>query len=317
MQAVERVELTVLVENYIDMLLPDTPRVKRAGLHHHFDPKRGPVLCENGISFFAEIYADNQVFRLLFDAGFTATVIRHNMRVLGVDPRQIDHVVISHGHPDHCGDLPAVLREIGHPVPVAVHPDAFWPRYLRLETGEISSFLNFNINQRMWEDAGGRLVLNEGPVEIGPGTVATGHIERTVPFEPPQPAATLSTALYHICKGHSQPDDVPDDQAVAINVRDKGLVILTGCAHAGIINSIKAAQAATGVEEIYGIFGGFHLGFPGVPEENTQRTIEALQAINPKMLSPMHCTGFKAISTISRAMPDAFLLQAAGTRISI
>ena len=71
------------------------------------------------------------------------------------------------------------------------------------------------------------------------------------------------------------------------------------------------------MEQIYGIFGGFHLGFPGVPEENTQRTIETLKAMNPKILSPMHCTGFKAIAMISRALPEAFLLQAAGTRISI
>ena len=317
MRAVDGILLTVLVENYIDMLLPDTDRVRRAGLCHHFDPKRGPVMAENGISFLAEIHLGDYVYRLLFDSGFTSTVIRHNMRNLGVRAPDIDHVVISHGHPDHCGDLPAVLREIGHPVPVSVHPDAFWPRYLRLDSGEISPFLNASINQRAWEEAGGRLILNEAPAEVGPGTLATGYIERSVPFEPPLPAADCRGAVYHIYKGRSEPDLVPDDQALAINVKDKGLVILTGCAHAGIINSIYAAQAATGVKRIYAVFGGFHLGFPGVPEENTHHTIEALRCLQPKILSPMHCTGFKAISAISRAMPDVFLLQTAGTRIKL
>lgn len=317
MRAVDGVLLTVLVENYVDMLLPDTERVTRAGLCHHFDPKRGPVMAENGISFLAEIHVGSYTYRLLFDSGFTSTVIRHNMRNLGIAPSTIDHVVISHGHPDHCGDLPGVLREIGHPVPVSVHPDAFWPRYLRLGSGEISPFYNYNINQKAWEEAGGRLCLNETAAEVGPGTMATGFIERAVPFEPPRPAADSGGALYHIHKGHSQPDTVPDDQAVAINVKDKGLVILTGCAHAGIINSIHAAQAATGVKKIYAVFGGFHLGFPGVPEENTVKTVEQLRILQPQILSPMHCTGFKAISAISRAMPDVFLLQSAGTRIQL
>jgi 7,8-dihydropterin-6-yl-methyl-4-(beta-D-ribofuranosyl)aminobenzene 5'-phosphate synthase len=317
MRAVDGVLLTVLVENYVDMLLPDTDRVKRAGLCHHFDPKRGPVMAENGISFLAEIHVGNYVYRLLFDSGFTSTVIRHNMRNLACPASQIDHVVISHGHPDHCGDLPGVLREIGHPVPVSVHPDAFLPRYLKLASGEVSPFYNYNINQKAWEEAGGNLVLNEGAVEVGPGVVATGFIPRDVPFEPPRPAADSGGALYHMYKGHSQPDTVPDDQAVAINVKGKGLVVLTGCAHAGIVNSIHAAQEATGVKEIYGVFGGFHLGFPGVPEENTQKTIEAMRQLQPKILSPMHCTGFHAIAAISRAMPDVFLLQTAGTRITL
>ncbi|MCZ7573297.1 MAG: MBL fold metallo-hydrolase [Ardenticatenaceae bacterium] len=317
MRAVDGILLTVLVENYVDMLLPDTDRVKRAGLIHHFDPKFGPVRAENGIAFLAEIYVGDYVYRVLFDSGFTADVILHNMRSLRVTASQIDHVVVSHGHPDHCGDLPGVLREIGHPVPVSVHPDAFWPRYLRLASGEVSPFYNFNINQHAWEQAGARLVLNEGPAEVGPGTMATGYIDRAVPFEPPRPAVDTGGGLFHLKQGHFQPDVVPDDQALAINVKGKGLIILTGCAHAGIVNSIQAAQEATGVKQIYGVFGGFHLGFPGVPEENTHQTIEALRRLEPQILSPMHCTGFKAIAAISREMPRVFLLQTAGTRIKL
>jgi 7,8-dihydropterin-6-yl-methyl-4-(beta-D-ribofuranosyl)aminobenzene 5'-phosphate synthase len=316
-RAADGVVLTVLVENYVDMLLPDTEQVKRAGLCHHFDPKRGPVMAENGISFLAEIHYGNNAYRLLFDSGFTSTVIRHNMRNLNIQPSTIDHIVISHGHPDHCGDLPGVLRDIGHPVPVAVHPDAFWPRYLQLKTGEVCPYLNHSINQRAWEDAGGRLVLNERAAEVGPAVIATGYIERSVPFEPPTPVADSGAILYHIRNGESQLDVVPDDQAVAINVKGKGLVVLTGCAHAGIINSIHAAQAATGVKQIYAVFGGFHLGFPGVPEENTQRTIEALRVLKPQILSPMHCTGFNAISAIRDALRDVFLLQTVGTRITL
>lgn len=317
LQAVEGVTLTVLVENYVDMLLPDSDTVTRAGLCQHFDPKRGPVLAENGIAFLIEVRQGASTYRLLFDTGFTSTVILHNMACLGIEPASIDHIVISHGHPDHCGGMPGLLQRIGHPVPVSIHPDAFWPRYLRLRDGQVMPYLNFMLDARAWESAGARLVMNEGPLEVGPGILATGFISRDVPFEPPKAIGDEGGALYRIFHGRAEPDCVPDDQAVAIHIKDRGLVVLTGCAHAGIVNSIHAAQRATGVDRIYAVFGGFHLGFPGVPEENTEQTIAALKEMKPRILSPMHCTGFKAIAAISRAMPDVFLLQSAGTRIRL
>jgi 7,8-dihydropterin-6-yl-methyl-4-(beta-D-ribofuranosyl)aminobenzene 5'-phosphate synthase len=107
---------------------------------------------------------------------------------------------------------------------------------------------------------------------------------------------------------------VPDDQALAITIGD-GLIVLVGCSHAGIINSIRRAIELTGRERVIGVFGGFHLGFPGVPREKTKATIDALGEIGVEMLCPMHCTGMQAMMEIRQALPDSFVMNCTGTRV--
>jgi 7,8-dihydropterin-6-yl-methyl-4-(beta-D-ribofuranosyl)aminobenzene 5'-phosphate synthase len=116
--------------------------------------------------------------------------------------------------------------------------------------------------------------------------------------------------------GSIAPDVVPDDQALAINVKGLGLVVLTGCSHAGVINTVEAARETTGISTVHAVMGGFHLGFPGVPEEKTEKTIAVMQAFEPKIVAPMHCTGFRATMRFAAEMPGAFLLNVAGTTVS-
>jgi 7,8-dihydropterin-6-yl-methyl-4-(beta-D-ribofuranosyl)aminobenzene 5'-phosphate synthase len=114
-----------------------------------------------------------------------------------------------------------------------------------------------------------------------------------------------------------RPDSVPDDQAMVVNIGDDGIIVFVGCAHAGIINTLRHAVELSGRQRIMGVFGGFHLGFPGTPSSKTQRTIEALREMDVELLCPMHCTGMDAMMQLRAAFPDRFLLNCTGTQVVI
>ncbi|MEE9421476.1 MAG: MBL fold metallo-hydrolase [Desulfatiglandaceae bacterium] len=315
MHYVDKVVITTLVENYVDMLIPDTDKVKRAGLASHFDPRKKKIRAENGISFLLELFFGDYRSKVLFDAGLTGDTLLHNMSVLGISPNEIDHAVISHGHPDHCGGLLGLLQARDYPLPVALHPDAFITRYCVFGTGIVVPTYSQEFRKSELEEAGGTLVLTRDPLQVAPATFTTGEIPFQVPFEPPGPPGW--NPLKCIRDGKLEDDHTLDDIAMAICVKDKGLIVLTGCAHAGIINSIRQAQTVTGVKDIYAILGGFHLGFPGVSDENVAQTINDLKRLKPSVVSPMHCSGFNTLATVAREMPDQFLLNTAGARITL
>lgn len=310
------VRISCVTENYIDMLLPDGHNVTRAGLVHHFDPKRLTPVAENGIALHVEIEWGRYSYRALFDTGMTGAVLLHNARALDLNPDQLDHLVLSHGHPDHYGGLMDLLAAREHPLPVSVHPEAFLARYLRLASGEVAPFYNADLTLAGIQDAGGRPVLHSSPLEIGPGMIATGEVPRKFDFEQPNEDTEAPNALLQVSEGNSRIDSVGDDQALVIRVGD-GIVVLVGCSHAGIINTITHAMALTGVERVLGVFGGFHLGFPGTPEAKLKRTIEELRNIGVEMLCPMHCTGMRAMMELEAAFPEQFVLCCTGSCVEI
>jgi 7,8-dihydropterin-6-yl-methyl-4-(beta-D-ribofuranosyl)aminobenzene 5'-phosphate synthase len=312
---IERVTITSVTENYVDMLLADEPNVSRAGLRHHFDPQHLCPIGENGIALLVEVEWGRYTYRALFDTGMTGHVLTHNAEALGVDLGRVDHVVISHGHPDHYGGLEGFLSAREAPVPIAIHGDAFLPRYLRLASGEVAPYYNHDLTLDAIDALGGRPVLHRGPVTIGPGMIATGEIPRKVDFEMPPSRTDTPNALIQLREGYEAPDTVPDDQALVLNVGHDGIVVLVGCSHAGVINSIRYAMEITGRDRVLGVFGGFHLGFPGIPEAKTQQTIEALRDIDVEVLCPMHCTGMRAMMEMQRAFPDRFLMNCTGSRV--
>jgi 7,8-dihydropterin-6-yl-methyl-4-(beta-D-ribofuranosyl)aminobenzene 5'-phosphate synthase len=315
MTGVERLTLTTLTENYVDMLLPDGPIVTRAGLPHHFDPKTPCVRGENGIALHLEVEWGRYRYRALFDTGMTGSVLTHNAGALDLALADVDHLVLSHGHPDHYGGLLGFLESRPAAVPISSHPDAFLPRYLRLASGQVAPFYNQDLTRSAIDDRGGRLVEHKGALEVGPGLIATGTIPRKTDFEAPPTDITAPNALIQVCDHEAGPDTVPDDQALVIQVGTDGIVVLSGCAHAGIVNTIRYAMEITGRDRVMGVFGGFHLGFPGTPEEKTERTIEALHDIGVEVLCPMHCTGMEAMMKIARAFPEDFLLNCTGSTV--
>lgn len=306
-----------VVENYVDMLLPDEPRVTRAGLAHHFDPKKTSPIAENGVAIHIQLQWDRYSYNVLFDTAMSGKVLLHNAAALGVDLNSLDHVVISHGHPDHYGGLLALLGERSAPVPVSLGEAAFLPRYLRLASGQVAPYYNHDLTRESIEALKGRVVAHEGALEIGPGALATGAIPRSIDFEMPSQSITTPNALIQIVDGHMMPDSVPDDQALVVNVGEDGILVFVGCSHAGIVNTLKQAVELSGRSRIRGVFGGFHLGFPGTPETKTDGTIEALEALDVELLCPMHCTGMPAMMRLRSAFPEKFLLNCTGTQVVV
>jgi 7,8-dihydropterin-6-yl-methyl-4-(beta-D-ribofuranosyl)aminobenzene 5'-phosphate synthase len=313
---VDRVTITTVVENSVDMLLPDEGPATRLGLIEHFDPRAVRPQAENGIAFLVRAERRGRSRTVLFDTSLTAEVLLHNFRAVGQSPNELSAVVLSHGHPDHHGGLAGLLDAVPHPLPVLVHPDAFAPRYLRLPGGEIAPHYNHELTPAGIESRGGAISANTGPVEVIDGVLATGAIERGVDFERSGEQGEFEAGLFRLDgDGAIEPDAVPDDQALVVNVGEAGLVVLTGCSHAGVINSVRAAQEVTGVERVLAVMGGFHLGFPGVPSDKVDHTIAAMKQIGPRYVAPMHCTGMAATARFMSEMPERFLHNLSGTTV--
>jgi 7,8-dihydropterin-6-yl-methyl-4-(beta-D-ribofuranosyl)aminobenzene 5'-phosphate synthase len=322
--------ITVLVDNRADLIVKSTDTVRRY--------TKEPLLAEHGFAALIELgdrsdRSDAGV-RILWDAGMTHIALLENMRRMQIDPATIDVIALSHGHGDHTaamtevikamGVLPkprkwevdATLEEIrewtqGRRVPLVAHPAAFRERW---GIGKDGSRYGPALPppRAEWEAVGAQVILSEGPYQLGPGCWTTGFVPR-LSFEE---AGRSSTRAYR--EGDAfMPDDLEDDQAIVIHVGDerggqeKGLVVLAGCAHSGIVNTVRYARQISGVDRIRAIIGGFHLA--PASDEEIERTIDEIAEMQPAMVVPSHCTGFKAICQFSRRMPDSFVLGVVGT----
>ena len=316
-----RVEITMVCDNYIDTLYMDPPgvSVKRLGLGYAFDPAKAgnmPV-ADNCSSMLVRIFAleGNSIgaavpYTILFDTGGTPKTFMYNMEMLGVDPLSINQVVISHGHPDHMGGIKTLMElRKGAPCPIVIHPDTFSARSVVSPHGFLFPHITSALPSREeCEAAGARFVVVDEPIKVGPGAMTTGGIPwyDDVPFEP------APITIYHTKNNKFVLDKTPDEMGLCINLKGKGLVVISGCAHNGIINTIKRCQEVSGVQEVYAVIGGFHLGFPEVPRDMTAKTIEKLREIAPKVIIPQHCTGFRATAEIMNAFPEEYVQSSAG-----
>jgi 7,8-dihydropterin-6-yl-methyl-4-(beta-D-ribofuranosyl)aminobenzene 5'-phosphate synthase len=316
----DSVELTVLVENWVDMLLPDHgDHCVRTGLIEHFDPKRLPPQAENGISILVRAKQGRHTTTVLFDVGLTGSVLLHNISALGVDASAIDAVVISHGHPDHYGGITPLLDAFDRPLPVATHEDAFLPRFAVMGDGSVSPFYNQTFSIDEIERRNGRTILNTGALDLGCGVYTTGYIPRKVSFEGPKPTAEAhAPGLYQVgADGTYGLDEVNDEQGLIIDVRGKGLVVLTGCAHAGVLNTVDQARAICGPRPVLAVLGGFHLGFPTTPSDNVALTLTGMAERDVRTVVPMHCSGLATHARFSVEMPDRYLQPSVGTTLRL
>lgn len=314
----DELTVTVLIENWVDMLLPDrggSPSVERCGLIHHFSAARTPPVAENGISFVVRASSGGRQNVVVFDAGLTSHAVRHNLKALNVDLGELAHVVISHGHPDHFGGITGLLQDVGHHVPVATHHEAFLPRYAVMGDGRVAADYNVGFTPEVIERSGGRPILTRDPLELGGGIFTSGEIPREVDFEKPHEGVGIhSPGLFQInAEGRWAPDLVRDEQALIIDVKDEGLVVLTGCAHAGVINTLQRAQQLLPGRPLRAVMGGFHLGFPTTPAENVGKTITALGEMDLGFVMPMHCSGLASHALAARQLGDRYLQPAVGT----
>jgi 7,8-dihydropterin-6-yl-methyl-4-(beta-D-ribofuranosyl)aminobenzene 5'-phosphate synthase len=304
---VDRVEILSLMDNSLDVLMASTPVARRAKLGP--DPYLRPQLrAEHGVSMLITVERAGRRDTLLFDTGVSPDGVLHNLEVLERSLHDIRALVLSHGHTDHTGGIQGMLARYARwQLPILVHPDAFLKRR-QVREGEITNLIP--PSRADLEREGIELVVETGPTCLLERQVLiTGQIPRTTPFEQGMPTQQAWI------DGEWRPDPwIHDDQAIVIHLRDKGLVVLTGCGHAGVINTIRAARQLTGVEPIHAVVGGFHLT-GSLFEPVIEPTVAALKAIGPRVLVPQHCTGWKAQLRLAQELPGAYVPNSVGTTL--
>ena len=311
LKPVDKVTITTLMDNYVDLLLQDTERAARPPRSKGSEVPTNTLVAEHGLAQLVKVYEKNTTHAILFDTGYTPSGVLHNADLLGIDLERIEAIVLSHGHMDHTGSLYPLLEHLGRPVPVVAHPDAFHtPRYINFKDGRKLRF-PCTLKKNDLARCSAEILESQNPTLLAGGAVlVTGEVERTTSFEQGLPNATIER------NGKEEKDLIRDDQALVILLKGRGLVIVSGCAHAGIVNTVLHAGKITGVHEIHAVIGGFHLSGP-VFEPILEPTVEALKEMNPRMIVPMHCTGWKAIQRFAEAFPDAFVLNSVGTTYTL
>ena len=310
LRTIDRVEILSVMDNSIDVLMGSTPIARRAKRER--DALNKPQLrAEHGVSMLVTTYDGGNKDSFLFDTGVTLDGVLHNMDVLEVKGNELHAVVLSHGHTDHTRGLLGLIKRYGRPrVPIVLHPDAYLKRKNVQPDGHESE--HFPPSRRDLEAEDVEIIEERGPsMVIGGRALVTGQIPRTTPFEKGSPNQLA------LIDGKWQPDPwIHDDQAIIMNVKNKGLVVLTGCGHAGVVNTLKCAREMTGVNQIHAVIGGFHLTGP-IFEPIIAPTIQALREFNPNIIVPQHCTGWKAMHLIAQEFPAAFIPNSVGTTMII
>jgi 7,8-dihydropterin-6-yl-methyl-4-(beta-D-ribofuranosyl)aminobenzene 5'-phosphate synthase len=297
----DKLEVTILVDNYTDILmLQGTDVVKRPAT----GPSNAP-LAEHGLSCLLKVYADSEKHILLMDASISTTCLFHNADALRVDFGQIESVVLSHGHIDHFGGLIGFLNRARKGIPLVLHPDAFLKR--RLNIPGIGQVDIPSLDEAALKKIGVAIHKVKEASTLGSDLIMVlGKVERVTDFEKGFPWAEAKIDDNWVV------DPFNDDQGVAVKVKGRGLVVISGCAHAGIINTVKHAQKVTGMDKVHAVLGGFHLTGP-LFEPIIGPTIEEMKKIGPDYVAPMHCTGWKAINQFAQEMPEQFILNTVGT----
>jgi 7,8-dihydropterin-6-yl-methyl-4-(beta-D-ribofuranosyl)aminobenzene 5'-phosphate synthase len=309
LNAVDKIEILTLQDNYIDMVAMDNSAVIVRAMPLKDGEFRDSILAEHGFSALVKTTAGGTTHTLLFDFGFSENGAAQNAATLGVDMTKVDAVALSHGHSDHTGGMGKLTALIGkRDIPFVVHPAVFKsPRYLK--RGEKLK-INFpKLTREMVKKAGLSVVESEKPYPLLNNTVLfLGEIPKQTDFEKGFPIAHCQK------EGKEVWDAIEDDTSIVMNLQDKGLVILSGCAHAGIVNTVRYAMTVTGIDKIHVIMGGFHLSGPFF-EPIINRTTEEIKNIHPNFIIPTHCTGRKAIMAMEKQMPEQFILNMAGTKL--
>lgn len=306
----DRIEIVTLVDNYVDVLLESTDIVTRPPRTRDGKIMLNTLLGEHGLSLLVSVWLGEKKHTILFDTGFTGIALLHNAELLGLDLKDIEALVVSHFHMDHTGGLSRFLDSVGKPLPLILHPDAFlYPRFVVGKDGRKEEFPRTLVRSEL-EARNLRIVESKAPVSIAEDAILVcGEVERGTDFEIGMPNAYMET------NGKAEKDPMHDDQGIIMHLRGKGLVVISGCSHAGIVNTVNHARKITGEKRVYGIMGGFHLPWPAY-KDKVEPTIRALGEFKPAVLVPMHCTGWNSIHRIAEAFPASAILNSVGSKFT-
>lgn len=272
------------------------------------------ILCDNVVGFpfgigehgfSALVERDDRT--ILFDTGSGKGLIS-NALIFGKDLRAVEEICLSHGHFDHTEGLAQILPLLKNSQ-VFAHPGVFQERFGERRLGDkvVRRFIGIPHRREYLEQLGARFHLECGFREIGPGVFLTGEVPRETPFEKGDPNLLIPFG------GSFAQDPVLDDQSMVIPT-SQGLVVLMGCAHSGMINTLRYAQRKTGQERIRAVLGGTHLGF--LSPEQLEESISELAAMEPELVAVSHCTGLPAAARLMQSFGERFSFAHVGTSLS-
>jgi len=341
LQEIDKVSVTILMDNSTDLLLTNSIHVNRPHLTANEKFLLPLPIAEHGFCALVDILVhskekkeknkmdkkinyknNNSIF--LFDAGPSEDGVIHNANILGIDFDRIDGIILSHGHFDHFTGLANIIEKISLSrrkstgIDLVAHPEAFLKRWEVFQDGKRAKmpFLDEEHLKELGALIHKRTGLTFLPSDESPSLLVTGEIPRNTSFEKGFPFQYVENGSGN--ETSLIPDSlVRDDQAIVVNVKDKGLVILTACGHSGIVNTINYAKKVTKIDKVYAVLGGFHLPADGgIFEEAIEPTVNELKKIDPDYIIPCHCTGWKAANRIIETMPEKYLQSSVGTIFS-
>ena len=306
----DKIVITVITDNLADANRQDYKIAKRPA--QVASPLDVAFHAEHGLAYHIETVVDGKTHACLYDFGTDARGILRNMDLLKLNLGQVEALGLSHDHWDHQVGLIEILKakrqELPKELPLYIGQEFFVGNYGKRPNGNI---VQTNLLKKEDVEALGfvKIVEINGPTPIIPGAMFPGKIERVTDYEKIAPNLLAKRG------GEYVPEQFIGEQVLVFNVKGKGLVVLSSCAHRGIVNAVKQAQRMTGIEKVHAIIGGCHL--INAKQEQILKTVADIRAINPDYIAPTHCTGYEAISTFAREMPEKFILNTAGTRYII
>ncbi|HVL36314.1 MAG TPA: MBL fold metallo-hydrolase [Burkholderiales bacterium] len=328
--AVDRLAVTVVTDSYHHNFEPSgrfgTVAVERFQLPPTSDPPRRVLQNEWGLSLHVESVLGDEARRVLVDFGYTHETLANNLELIGIDVARLDALVLSHGHYDHFGGMAGFLvahrRKLKPALPLYLGgEECFCAR----ETGSPEAPRNFGVlDRRRIAEANLRVLFADRPALLAGHGFTSGWIPK-VSFETPAQPSRMRVGLDADglgCAAARLPlekrsatllvDDFQHEIASCYHVKDRGLVVMTSCGHRGVVNTVMAAKAVSGITRVHAIIGGFHI-MP-MPADYAQRTAQALAELEPDFLIPMHCSGETFIEAAKAALPGKVLRNSTGTR---
>lgn len=325
---VDKLSIRVLIDSSFDLFFKETTvngvTVKRPPRQADF---RKTLHNEWGLSLWLESQRASESRTMMLDYGYSKSALYNNMELLGVDPRKLDALIVSHGHYDHFGGLIGFLDKYRAVLPgdiklYAGGEDNFCRRY----NGTPAQFSDFGLLDR--RDLAARkidAVLADKPVVIAnhaftTGKIARNSIERVLPNTHVEygikdgAGCDSDKYLTSGMSGKTAPDEHIHEHATCFNIKGKGLVVISSCGHVGIVNSVLQAQQVSGVEKVHAIVGGFHLG--PAPKDYLTQVVAEVKKLKPDVLVPMHCSGLNFVEEARRQMPSNVLVTTTGSSIT-
>jgi 7,8-dihydropterin-6-yl-methyl-4-(beta-D-ribofuranosyl)aminobenzene 5'-phosphate synthase len=298
----DRVDIMVLVDNSIDIFLQSTD------VAAYPEPGWASRLwAEQGLSLWIEVHEGSRITRILYDFGRSEEVLLRNADLFGLDFKTLDWLVLSHGHVDHYACLYPALKKTRDRVKLRMHPKAWGrPRFLKKKDGTYAGPME--MDPRVMETFKSRVEALSGPSSLGEGIHLSGEIAKTNPFEQGMPNAFFRE------EGRLIHDPIEDDQALYIELDEKGLVVITGCCHAGAVNTLEQARRQFPGRKIHALIGGLHLNNAG--EEQMEETMAYLERTGVRYIAATHCTGYYAQRTLMNRFSDGWIPVTVGATLS-